>query len=89
MVVSLILSLVFIGLFLVIPSTFASYHQVQALFEKGFEALQNGEFAKAVSFFDQVLEIDPNYVPALNNKGSALRILGMYEEAIVYFDKAL
>ncbi len=88
-VVSLILSLVFIGLFSVIPSTFASYHQVQALFEKGFEALQNGEFAKAISFFDQVLEIDPNYVPALNNKGSALRILGMYEEAIIYFDKAL
>ena len=88
-VISLILSLVFIGLFSVIPSTFASYHQVQALFEKGFEALQNGEFAKAISFFDQVLEIDPNYVPALNNKGSALRILGMYEEAIVYFDKAL
>ncbi len=88
-VVSLILSLVFIGLFSVIPSAFASYHQVQALFEKGFEASQNGEFAKAISFFDQVLEIDPNYVPALNNKGSALRILGMYEEAIVYFDKAL
>jgi len=37
-----------IGLFSVIPSTFASYHQVQALFEKGFEALQNGEFAKAI-----------------------------------------
>ena len=37
----------------------------------------------------QSISCNPNYVDALNNKGSALDDLGKYDEAITWYDKAL
>jgi tetratricopeptide (TPR) repeat protein len=39
--------------------------------------------------YDLVLDIDPRYVKALNNKGNALDSLGRYQEAIECYDTAL
>ena len=59
------------------------------LHDKGVELLQLGKSEEAISYFDKVLEIDPNDLKALNNKGAALGNLGKSEEAISYFDKVL
>ncbi len=44
---------------------------------------------EAIGWYDKALEIDPNYVDALNNKGVALGNLGKYEEVITCNDKIL
>jgi len=58
-------------------------------FQQGFSVLYFGEYKKAIPFFDQALNHDPNFIGALMNKGSALGELGKYHEAIQSFDKAL
>jgi tetratricopeptide (TPR) repeat protein len=37
--------------------------------------------------YNIMLALDPNYVDALNNKGSTLGRSGQYKQAIEYFDK--
>ena len=44
---------------------------------------------EALVWFDQALEVDPNDVYVLNNKGWALLQLERLEESLVWFDKAL
>ncbi|PKP62167.1 hypothetical protein CVT91_00395 [Candidatus Atribacteria bacterium HGW-Atribacteria-1] len=39
--------------------------------------------------YDKVLELEPRYVAAWNNKGISLDSLGHHEEAIHCYDKAL
>ena len=50
---------------------------------------KQGRYEESLLYCDKALEIDPNHVLALGNKGVALGNLGRYEEAISYFDKAL
>ena len=47
------------------------------------------DLRESIVYFDKVLKIDPNNVPALNDNGISLADLGKYGEAIVYFDKSL
>ncbi|MFQ6062233.1 MAG: tetratricopeptide repeat protein, partial [Methanosarcinales archaeon] len=44
---------------------------------------------EAIKCYDKVLEIDPESVHALYNKGNALYNIGNYEDAIECYDKAL
>ena len=59
------------------------------LLNYGNSYYEQGEYQEAITWFDKALEIDPNYVFALHNKGLALIQLGQYEEAITSLDKAL
>ena len=43
----------------------------------------------ALAVFDRLLQIVPNYAPALNNRGEALKELGRDEEAIASYRQAL
>jgi len=47
---------------------------------------KNGNFEEAISYFEKVLEIEPNHLDALNNIGGLLSTLGKHNEAIFYFD---
>jgi tetratricopeptide (TPR) repeat protein len=47
------------------------------------------EYDEAIKCYDKVLEIDPNDIFALNNKGLALDDLGKHDEAIKCYDKVL
>jgi tetratricopeptide (TPR) repeat protein len=47
----------------------------------------NGE--EAILWFDIALEINPKFVPSLDNKAEVLKILGKYEEATPINDKLL
>ena len=59
------------------------------LLNQGKEFIQDQKFEQAISYFDKVLEIEPNHVDALFNKGRALVQFGRTNEAILYFDKVL
>ena len=48
-----------------------------------------GRFEDVVSAFQKTLEIDPDYLPALNGLASALAALGRYDEAAVKFEALL
>lgn len=50
---------------------------------------QKGNYTGAVAVYNKALEIDPNYVNALDGKGWALNELGNYTQAISYLNKAL
>jgi len=66
-----------------------SQEDVDLLFQKGVESFQLGELETSLSYFDRVLELEPNHVKALNNKGGILSALGNHEDSLPYFDKVL
>ena len=47
------------------------------------------KYNDAIYHYDKTLELNPNNIHALTNKGSALVSLGNYQEAISYYDRAL
>lgn len=58
-------------------------------FEKAYESYKRGNHAKAISYIDKALEIDPSDSVALRNKGMILVNLGKYEQALSHINKAL
>ena len=56
---------------------------------EGIAFFANGQYNEALKCYDAALEIDPNFIMALNNKGNALRMLKRYDEAIESYDKAI
>ncbi len=59
------------------------------LFNQGQDAHAQGEFAKALNFYDQALKLFPDVPEIENQKGSALVSLNRFTEAEVSFRKAL
>jgi tetratricopeptide (TPR) repeat protein len=57
-------------------------------FSAGVAALERGDYEEAIEFFDQTIEIDPDFVPALYFKGEALRRSDQIGTAIRAFDDA-
>ena len=51
--------------------------------------LKEERFQEALPYLDKILEIDPNNVPILLNKGSVLIALDRSDESITYFDRLL
>lgn len=48
-----------------------------------------GNEAEALKLYDKSLELNPDNIFSLNNKGYTLNLRGDYEQAIHYFDRAL
>ena len=67
----------------------ANLTQAEILFEEAIQNIQAKQYAKAIENFDKILEIEPNHIATLSNKGAALIELEKYEEAIENFDKIL
>ena len=68
---------------------FADSESENDFFNKGMESFRLGEYEQAISYFDRVLEIEPNNIDALYNKGNNLSQLEKFEEAIPYYVKVL
>jgi len=66
-----------------------SQEDVDFLFQKGLESFENNNIDEAISYFERVLEIDPNHVDALSNRGGLLSTIGKHDEAFSDLDKAL
>jgi tetratricopeptide (TPR) repeat protein len=50
--------------------------------------LNSGSYRKALLFYNKALEIQPNYVPALNNVGVMYSRQGQHQKALVAFERA-
>jgi len=59
------------------------------LLKKGIEHFGQEEYEQAISYFDEILESEPNDVEALYNKGNTLSKIEKFEEAIPYFEQVL
>ena len=62
---------------------------IYSLNEKGTVLDNLGNYTGAISYYDQALAINPEYINALTNKGIALYRLGNITGAISYYDQAL
>ncbi len=63
--------------------------EIDELVTKGKKFLEEGDFEKALYFFDQALLLNQNDPDLWNYKGSALRSMGRYNEALTCFNKSL
>jgi len=63
--------------------------KILELVGKGKQNLEEGNYEMALSFFEQALLINPLDPDLWNFKGTALRSMGRYEEAIESFNKSL
>src|SRR5579859_2019200 len=59
------------------------------LYQKGVDAGNDGDFAKAISFFQDSLKLNPDNPDALNMLAHAQRKIGLINEAIENYWKAL
>ncbi len=62
---------------------------LEALFQQGNRAYQQGDFKAAIVAYDAALAIQPDFHGALNNKGACLAGLAQFEQAIAAYDAAL
>ena len=55
---------------------------------QGRRLMDNGEYLKAIEYFDKALEIFPKYHPPTFNKAKSYYYAGMYKEALQWFAKS-
>ncbi len=58
----------------------ARAQQVEDLYLKGVEAYANGDAEKAIGFWQQVLALDPKYVPAADNIRTVERTMALQQQ---------
>jgi tetratricopeptide (TPR) repeat protein len=66
---------------------FTPHANIEA-FSAGVAALERGEYEEAITFFDQTLDLDPEFAPALYFKGEVQRRSDQIGTAIRTFDEA-
>lgn len=71
------------------PAYSESEKEIFNLLKRGLEFSEQKNFTQAISYYDQVLKIDPQNIHALNNKGNAMVKMDKAFDAIAYFNKAL
>ena len=59
------------------------------LTNKGSALSKLGFHDEAIHFFDQALELNPNFLPAINNKANTLMNLGKIQDAIANYNLVL
>ena len=52
------------------------------------KSMDDGDYLKAIEYFDKALEISPQYRPPIFNKAKAYYYAGMYEDALRWFNKS-
>ena len=63
--------------------------ELDELFLKANNCIDDENFSKAIGFYDLILKIDPKNISALIDKGVTLQILGKLKSSIHSFNKAL
>ena len=63
--------------------------EIDILLNKGSQHLKLEEYEQAISYYDQILETNPNHVTALYFKGFSLSMLEKYDESIPYYQQVL
>ena len=60
-----------------------------ALFDRGTDYLEKGEYEKAIQDYDEAILLDPLDAITYSNRGSAYYNLGQHERAIQDYDEAI
>ena len=63
--------------------------QASNFFVRGNQQWERGDYRQAISFYEQAIQLNPNYAEAYNNRGAAKRNLGDNQGAIVDYDQAI
>ncbi len=80
--------LISLTLLIIFPTAYSQTDE-DSLMEKGIKAVNDSRYKEAITYFDKILESDPENVQALMNKGTTLGFLKKHSDAIYYFDKVL
>lgn len=79
----------FDGAFNVASKFFLQYQKVAPYWNQVANChLNQGSYRKALLFYNKALEVNPNFVPALNNIGVMYSRQGMDQKALVAFERA-
>ena len=70
-------------------STLSEEKDLNEIYSVLISLLKEERFQEALPYLDKILEIDPNNMPILLNKGSVLIALDRSDESITYFDRLL
>jgi len=57
--------------------------------EQGVKSVELGNYEEAISYFDKALQIEPENMKFLKNKGAVLILQEKYYEASIIFEKVL
>ena len=91
------LLLIFTSSIILLTASQITFAQESSLQEKNIyelestlvSLLQEKRFEESLFYLDKILEIDPNHMAALLNRGSVLIELDRSDEAIAYYDRLL
>jgi len=64
-------------------------HTVELLLNQGIEKINQSEYENSIELFNKVLEIEPDNIVALSNKGFALLKIERNNDATLVYDKIL
>jgi tetratricopeptide (TPR) repeat protein len=65
------------------------FGKAKDLLAQGNRAIERGAFAEAISFYEQLVALDPRHASGFNNLGAALTKVGRYKEAESCFARAV
>lgn len=81
--------LVIAGVMLSILLPRLSIDEANTLYNQANELLNSEQYEKAITVYDQVIEIKPEFYQALSNRGYALGKLNRYEDSLQSCEKAI
>ena len=79
-------------IFLVFSNVFAvdaPLTDVDSMLKDANDFFKLAKYEEAISYYDRILELEPNHVEALGKKGDALAFLKNFDQAIVFYDKVI
>jgi tetratricopeptide (TPR) repeat protein len=72
------------------PQTNASeVERSRAAYNRGKEALDRGDFDRAIADYNEAIKLDPNYAPAFNGRGIAYGRKNEFDRAIADYNEAM
>ncbi|MFQ5794128.1 MAG: HEAT repeat domain-containing protein [Candidatus Bipolaricaulia bacterium] len=71
------------------PALTKVLRDAETFYNRGVTYLNQGEYERAISSFNQAIELIPRYTEAHVSRGSAYLLKGEYDRAISDFDKAI
>lgn len=79
----------FIILLLLFPPAFAQQQTVDEYLAKAKKSINENNYETAIEYLDKVLEIEPQNIEVLRNKGALLGIQERYDEATKIFEQVM
>ena len=68
---------------------FAKQAKISELMSEGNKYYSANQYPDALKAYKKAIDIDPNNIPAYNNKGNSLYMLEQYEDAEAAYDEAI